>query len=594
MSSNFLTKESTMSEEKKIYTGRDLPPSVREFFQKMEELLPKLDELAERTKGIRVKYTGQMQDEIDKTREELTIPSEKEIESEQRKVLHELRKKLEPRLEETEELWRKFVEITYKGSEWEATLEGEKRSTKITGNLLKKELAAEGLDSEIVEKVIRDARAMLQIEPELKLKRRAEDEARILAKKSASPILDTEERAADERRSLVTSLLRKSCTFEELVGICESVFEDRDVARVQVSEILQYLLGENVPIFNIKTDGEKVRLSTGAAVEGLDGELVIDYEGKMSDSQKNRNKTESELRQDHLYEPPGKPPQSTETLGGVEDEPTDEEIMSRASLDDQVKQLMRKSSGVESRPVLPGQDGKVPSVDDLLKESLRRNVPASQVILDYRRGKTEATGQSETQYPREGDWVSGEGDKQGVVLKHDTSGNVTVSWDDEAVTTVPASQVQLKKQGSLHTSRVKCSEGDFVQHTVSGEKGVVLESDDNGAIVSWNNGSVGSVEQSDIVYLEKSSEPMVVSDDDLIKASQEIGITVSELRKNSRLFAGWTKSHCKKQWEALGGTFDSCLKKMEENVSDPGAYCASLHKRVVGKWPREGRGKKHK
>jgi hypothetical protein len=47
-------------------------------------------------------------------------------------------------------------------------------------------------------------------------------------------------------------------------------------------------------------------------------------------------------------------------------------------------------------------------------------------------------------------------------------------------------------------------------------------------------------------------------------------------------WSSFETEHRKKIWKGVGGSVTDCMEKMEDEVSNPGAFCASLERSLPG------------
>ena len=78
-------------------------------------------------------------------------------------------------------------------------------------------------------------------------------------------------------------------------------------------------------------------------------------------------------------------------------------------------------------------------------------------------------------------------------------------------------------------------------------------------------------------------------------ASRMASLGVRSIRASALLQAawetlpkGWTEESLKKMWESLTGRapkhkVSACMRKMEGKIDDPGAFCASLADKILGR-----------
>lgn len=52
-------------------------------------------------------------------------------------------------------------------------------------------------------------------------------------------------------------------------------------------------------------------------------------------------------------------------------------------------------------------------------------------------------------------------------------------------------------------------------------------------------------------------------------------------------FSEWSDDQATKTWQGMGNDFEKVRDAAGAFADDPDAYAAALHKRVMGKWPRE-------
>lgn len=143
-----------------------------------------------------------------------------------------------------------------------------------------------------------------------------------------------------------------------------------------------------------------------------------------------------------------------------------------------------------------------------------------------------------------------------------------------------------KEAITLRTAIIKrCRKEDHDPNkSAADQKWCLYSKKSPGKLLGRHPSKESAKKQEAAIQINKHGETKMSSLNEIAKNLRKIASVEKEAEGWENLPKGWTESSARKFWNSLTGEvkhkITKCMKQMEGKVSDPGAFCASLKRKL--------------